>query len=63
MDRKVKNKVNSIIYDINSIVRELEDISNGLRNEFKGIGSIKSATSLQSAASQYRRVSNELRKI
>jgi hypothetical protein len=63
MDPKVKNKINSIIYDINAIARELEEISNGLRYEFKGIGSVKSASSLQNAAYKYKRVSQELRNI
>jgi hypothetical protein len=63
MDKKVQNKINSIIAEINAIASELEDISQELGREFKGIGATKSASSLQRAASIYRSVSHELRKI
>jgi hypothetical protein len=63
MDKNVKSKVTSIIAEINEIARELEDISQGLGREFKGIGSMKSASSLQQAANKYRNVMHELRKI
>lgn len=63
MDKNVQNKVSSIIADINEIARELEDISHSLGREFKGIGSMKSAQSLQQAANKYRNVTHELRKI
>jgi hypothetical protein len=63
MDKKVQNKINSIIAEINAIASELEDISHDLGREFKGIGATKSASSLQRAASKYRSVSHELRKI
>lgn len=63
MDKNVQNKVASIIADINEIARELEDISQGLGREFKGIGSVKSAASLEQAANKYRKVTYELRKI
>ena len=63
MDKNVQSKVASIIADINEIARELEDISQGLGREFKGIGSMRSASSLQQAANKYRKVTYELRKI
>ena len=63
MDKNVQYKINSIIAEINAIASELEDISQDLGREFKGIGAAKSAASLQRAASKYRSVSHELRKI
>lgn len=63
MDKNVQSKVSSIIAEINEIARELEDISQGIGREFKGIGSVNSAQSLQQAASKYRKVSHELREI
>jgi len=63
MKPEVRNKVNRIIYEIDAISRELESISHGIQSEFKGIGSVKCASSLQSAADKYRRVGNELRRI
>jgi hypothetical protein len=63
MDKKVQNKINSIIAELNAIASELEDISHDLVREFKGIGATNSASSLQWAASKYRSVSHELRKI
>jgi hypothetical protein len=63
MDKYVQSKVSSIIAEINEIARELEEISHDIGREFKGIGSMKSAQSLQQAANKYRKVSYELRKI
>jgi hypothetical protein len=63
MDKNVQGKVASIIAEINEIARELDDISQGLGREFKGIGSVKSASSLQQAANKYRKVTYELMKI
>ncbi|MFK9090273.1 hypothetical protein [Bacillus salipaludis] len=63
MDAQVKNKVHTIIAELNALARELDEISNGINREFKGIGSVQSASSLQSAAGKYRTVINELRKI
>jgi uncharacterized protein YicC (UPF0701 family) len=63
MDKNLQSKVTSIVAEINEIARELDDISHELGREFKGIGSTKSAASLQQAASKYRNVTHELRKI
>jgi hypothetical protein len=63
MDKYVQSKVSSIIVEINEIARELEEISHDIGREFKGIGSMNSAQSLQQAANKYRKVSYELRKI
>ncbi|MBM7618445.1 hypothetical protein JOC95_000287 [Bacillus tianshenii] len=63
MDPKVKSKISSIIQEISVITRELEDISNGINHEFKGIGSNYSSASLRETAQNYRNISNELRKI
>ncbi|WP_042462803.1 hypothetical protein [Neobacillus dielmonensis] len=63
MDKELQSKINSLIIDIQAVARELEEISEGIGSEFKGIGSIKSASSLQKAANKYKNVIRELRKI
>ncbi|EKN71483.1 hypothetical protein BABA_01240 [Neobacillus bataviensis LMG 21833] len=63
MDAQVKNKVQTIIAELNAIARELDEISQGINREFKGIGAVQCASSLQSAAGKYRAVTHELRKI
>ncbi|PIB65663.1 hypothetical protein [Pseudomonas sp. 2822-17] len=63
MDQNLKMKVNEIIREINAVSRELEDISQGLTNEFKGIGANSCASNLLKASNHYQRVSNELRKL
>ncbi|QCJ44171.1 hypothetical protein FAY30_20925 [Bacillus sp. S3] len=63
MDAHVKNKIHTIIAELNALARELDDISQGINREFKGIGAVKCASSLQSTAGKYRSVIHELRKI
>lgn len=63
MDPKVKSKINRIAAEANAIALELEEISNGLGLEFKGIGSVKAATGLRRSAEKYRYVSYKLRRI
>jgi hypothetical protein len=63
VDPKAKRKINSIIAETQSIIRELEDISNGINREFKGIGSDKCANGLHKTADKYRNVIQTLRNI
>ncbi len=63
MDPKVRSKINRIAAEANAIARELEDISNGLSHEFKGIGSVKAASGLRRSAEKYRYVSYKLKRI
>lgn len=39
MDSGARSELNSIIRELNSIITELEDISRGVRYDFKNIGS------------------------
>lgn len=63
MDPKVKSKISRIAAEADAIARELEDISQGLSREFKGIGSVKAASGLSKSADKYRYVSSQLRRI
>ena len=63
MDAQVKNKIHTIITELNSLARELDEISQGINREFKGIGAVNCASSLQSAAGKYRQVIHELRRM
>lgn len=61
--KALQGKIHSLVVDINAIARELDEISNSLASEFKGIGAGNSALSLQKAANKYRSVTRELMKI
>jgi hypothetical protein len=55
--------IDSLIVETLSIARELDEISQGIKREFMGIGADKCAAAIQFMANKYRYVSNELRKI
>lgn len=55
-----KSEVNAMIRELNSIIGELTDISNGLRSEFKGIGSERCATSIDAVIGNCRTVKTKL---
>lgn len=63
MDPKTRNRINSLIAEANAIARELEDISQGINHEFKGVGANQAKLSLQKVANAYRQLSNEYRKL
>lgn len=62
MDPQTRNKINELISEANRIAMRLEEISNGINSEFKGVGANFSRTSLQELAQSYRQLANEFRK-
>lgn len=53
MDSSAKRELNSIIRELNSIITELEDISHGVRYDFKNIGSEKCADCIDRVLNKY----------
>lgn len=60
MDSGARSELNSIIRELNSIITELEDISHGVRYDFKNIGSEKCADCIDMVLSNYYTVRRKL---
>ena len=60
MDSGARSELNSIIRELNSIITELEDISHGVRYDFKNIGSEKCADCIDKVLSNYYTVRRKL---
>ena len=60
MDSSTRSELNSIIRELNSIITELEDISRGVRYDFKNIGSEKCANCIDNVLSNYYTVRRKL---
>ncbi len=55
-----RSEIESIQSELRSIVGELDDISNGVRRNFRNIGQEKCANVIDSVSQNYRRVINML---
>lgn len=53
MDASARAELNAIKSELRSIITELENISSGLRREFKGIGADVCAKRIDDAVSNY----------
>lgn len=60
MDNRSINELASIKQELTSIIRELENISYGVRNEFKGVGSEACASCIDSVIKNYYSVQKKL---
>ena len=60
MDAVARNELNSIKRELNSIIAELEDISYGVRRDFKNIGNDQCADCIDRVIGQYRQVKRKL---
>lgn len=60
MDLSAKNELISIKRELNSIITELESISQGIRNDFVGIGNEKCADCIDNVLNQYYFVRRKL---
>lgn len=60
MDVAARNELASIKRELNSIISELESISNGVRSDFVGIGNEKCADSINRVINQYYYVRRKL---
>lgn len=63
MNASARNELNSIIRELNSIIAEMEDISRGIRADFKGIGENQCSNCIDRVITQYRNVRNSLNRI
>ncbi|MBQ1187069.1 MAG: hypothetical protein IIX54_05225 [Clostridia bacterium] len=63
MNAKAKSELNAIIKELNSIISELESISNGVRKDFKNIGSDKCADCINSVLNNYYTVRRKLKNL
>lgn len=63
MDSRTKQELNDIIYELNVITRELDDLSEGIAREFKGIGSVQCSKGIKTISDKYTIVKNQLYKI
>ncbi|ADU31795.1 hypothetical protein [Evansella cellulosilytica] len=63
MDPQVRQRINSIIWEANAIAKEIDEISHGINQEFKGVSAGQSRLSLQEVADAYRKLSNEFRRL
>lgn len=60
MDANSQYELNSIKQELQSIIRELDDVAYGLDADFSNIGNDKAASCVSSVASRYRRVKQKL---
>ncbi|MCR8643651.1 hypothetical protein NV379_13420 [Paenibacillus sp. N1-5-1-14] len=63
IDARTRSEINSIIRQIYSITRELDSISTGMRNEFKGIGTQICANKIMNMSESYREVASSLQRL
>lgn len=63
MDSGARSELDSIIRELGSIISELEDISCGVRYDFKNIGSEKCANCIDNVVSNYYTVRRKLNNI
>ena len=55
-----KAQLQQIVYELDGIIRNLDDIANGVRTDFEGVGNIQCANTIEEVASHYRRVKRKL---
>lgn len=60
MDVNAQAELNSIKRELSSIISELENISNGVRKDFVGIGNEQCANCIDRTINQYRVVQRKL---
>lgn len=60
MDASAKSELNAIKTELDSIIKELERIRDGVRNDFVGIGNDRCANCIDGVLNNYYRVRNKL---
>jgi uncharacterized membrane protein YgcG len=63
MDQNARNELDAIKRELWSIIKELEDISTGVRKDFAGIGNDKCADAINIVVNQYYTVYKKLNNI
>lgn len=63
MDPRTKQELDEIIYELNAITKELDDLSEGMAREFKGIGTLECSKGIKTLSGKYTKVKNQLYEI
>lgn len=63
MTTSCRNKLNSIISDLDTLITELEDVEGIVRYDFSGVGNERCADSIESVKDQYDYVRRTLQNI
>lgn len=63
MDSATRREISSIKTELQSIINELDNISIGLKTDFKNIGNDKCAQVVANVADRYRNVKKKLNNI
>lgn len=63
MDAKARSELIAIKTELRSIIKELQEVSDGVRGNFKGIGNEQCATCIDRVVDNYEKVEKELNKI
>lgn len=63
MTRKAYNELEGIKSELKDIISELDEIADGIKSDFYGIGQDKCSKSIDSVADKYRSVRRSLKKI
>ena len=60
MDAKTKKEVDAIVAELDSIIKELKDISSGVKKDFKNIGNEQCSACIDRAVDNYKYVRKKL---
>ncbi|SHJ28334.1 hypothetical protein SAMN05444401_2596 [Clostridium amylolyticum] len=63
MNPRTKQELDEIIYELNAITKELDDLSEGMAREFKGIGTLECSKGIKTLSGKYTKVKNQLYEI
>lgn len=63
MDWSLRRELDSCITELNSIVRQLYDVSDDVASSISGMNTKKYTKSLDKAADKYQKAANKLKKI
>lgn len=60
MDNTTRRKIEGIVTDLDSLIRELRTLSSTIYNDFGGMGEEVCSSSIESMASGYECIKNQL---
>jgi len=63
MENRERVELNNIIYEVDKIVKELDNISIGINNDFRNLGNERCARAVKEVSDHYKQVKVNLQKI
>ncbi|WP_234118696.1 hypothetical protein [Clostridium hydrogenum] len=63
MDDTTRYKIEGIVTDLDNLIRELKTLSSSISNDFQGLGEGRCSSSIESMASEYECIKNQLSEI